>query len=146
MATQNYGDIARSMYDAFNRKDFDHIESICSDRLEWNDLASGQVFRGQNGCRQYNEDWSKAFPDGRIEVKNVVAAGDHVVVEFIGRGTQTGPMPKSFGRIQPTNRKLELSFCDVLRFRDGKIVSGNSYYDMASMLRQLGVLEMPKAA
>ena len=33
-----------------------------------------------------------------------------------------------------------MPFCDVFQFRNGKIVAGRSYFDAATMMRQLGLL------
>ena len=70
-----------------------------------------------------------------------IDAGDTVIVQFVGKGKNDGPM----GPYQkPSGRMLSLSFVDVWQFdAQGRIVAGEQYFDMLSMLVQLGHAERP---
>ncbi len=68
------------------------------------------------------------------------ASEDQVVVEFIGRGTNTGPLHMPTGDIPATGRHLELSFCEVIQCRNGKIVNFHIYFDNMTLLQQLGLV------
>lgn len=74
----------------------------------------------------------------------MIGSDDYAVVEFIGRGTNTGPLATPQVEVPATGHKVEIPFCDVHRIEDGKITNGRSYFDMATMMRQLGLL--PEAA
>ena len=63
------------------------------------------------------------------------------VVEFVNRGTHTGPLQTSLGTIAPTGRKVKVRYCSVMRVDDGKVVEGRDYYDSASIMRQLGLTD-----
>ena len=84
--------------------------------------------------------WAYAFPDGRIEVDHMIAAGDFVVVEYVGRGTHAGPLRGSGRTVSPTGRSITLDICDVLEIRDGMIRSARSYFDSGSLMMQLGLM------
>ena len=88
--------------------------------------------------------WADGFPDGRVEITNVVDGGDMVAIEYTGRGSQTGALASAQGEIPPTGRSVELQLCDVLEFEDGKVVRVRSYFDSGSLMAQLGL--MPEAA
>ena len=62
------------------------------------------------------------------------------VVEFLNRGTQTGPLHSSLGDFPPSGRKMEVRYCSVMRAQGGKVVEGRDYYDSASIARQLGLV------
>jgi len=64
-------------------------------------------------------------------------------MEFIGRGTQTGPLATPGGAIPPTGRRVEIQFAQILTFRDGKIARARLYFDAAGMLQQLGLSAAP---
>jgi predicted ester cyclase len=83
--------------------------------------------------------WDTAFPDGMVTVDRVIAQGDHVVVEFTGRGTHTGTLTTPAGAIPATGRSVTLQFLDVLEFTDGKVASQRTYFDTGSMMAQLGI-------
>jgi steroid delta-isomerase-like uncharacterized protein len=138
--------IARKLYDDFNRRDFDSIAAAVANDSEFVVVGSDMRFRGPDGVRQYDRMWADAFPDGRVEIDNVIAAGDQVVVEFTGRGTQTGMLRSPGGDIPATGRSVTLHLCDVYTIRDGTVRGGRTYFDSASLLTQLGVMPEARAA
>jgi predicted ester cyclase len=95
------------------------------------------------GAIEFSQMWADGFPDGRVKIDIVVAAGDHVVVQYTGKGTHTGALRSPAGEIPATGRSVTLDLCDVQEIRDGKIRSVQSYFDSASMLMRLGI--MPEA-
>jgi steroid delta-isomerase-like uncharacterized protein len=131
--------LARSLYEAWNERDFDRLADMMSPDGKITIVGSGESFEGPDGARKYNEMWAEAFPDGQITIDNILAAGDHVVVEFTGRGTQTGTLVGPGGSIPATGRSVTLQLCDVLEFGDDKVRSQRTYFDGASLLAQLGV-------
>lgn len=134
-------EVARAYYDAFNRRELDRATELVTGDLEWINHPLGAVYHGPEGFRRFLQSYAEAFPDSRVEIGSVVADGDRVVVEFTARGTQTGPLAVPGGEIPATRRSIEVPLCEVLEVRGGRIARGRSYWDSASMLRQLGVLE-----
>ena len=96
--------------------------------------------RGPDGYKQLILFFEEGFPDSGIEITNLFATEDQAVVEFIGRGTNTGPLHMPTGDVPPTGRTIEMRFCDVYRIRNGKIVNYRSYYDALGFLQQLGLI------
>lgn len=137
---QDNASIARRTYDSWNARDFDYGAEATADDAEIAVMGSGESLRGPDGSRQYSTMWADAFPDGRVTIDRLIAAGDTVVVEFTGRGTHTGTLTTPMGGIPATGRSVTLQLCDVLAFREGKIVSQHTYFDSASLLAQLGVM------
>lgn len=129
----------RRLYDGWNERAFDALLDLTHDDAELLVVGTGDVFRGKDGARQWNQNWADAFPDGRITVDNIVDSGDMVVVEYTGRGTHTGTLATSMGDIPATGKSVTLKLCDVLEFRDGKVYRQRSYFDSGSMMAQLGV-------
>ncbi len=138
--------LARSLYEAWNNRDFDlGPKTIATDGYIL-DVGSGATFRGPEGARQYNTAWAEAFPDGRITIDRVIESGDTVVVEYTGRGTHTGPLVTPMGTIAPTGRSMTLQLCDVNEFVDGKLKVQRTYFDTGSMMAQLGLAQAPTTA
>jgi steroid delta-isomerase-like uncharacterized protein len=132
--------IARSLYDHWNERQFDKIADLMAAEGEIVLVGSDTRFRGPSGAIQFSQMWADGFPDGRVKIDNVIASGDHVVLQFTGEGTQTGPLKSPMGEIPATGRSISLKLCDVNEIRDGQIHSVQSYFDSISMLMQLGVL------
>jgi predicted ester cyclase len=135
MATLDNGGIIREMYAAWNERDFDRYASFATTDARMTNVPFGAKL----GFREYGEGWAKGFPDGKIELMNLVAQGDTVVGEFTGRGTHTGVLKSPRGEIPATGRRVEMSFVEVYRLRNGKICEGRIYFDTGTMLAQLGL-------
>tara|TARA_B100000686_G_C16426550_1_gene779894 strand:+ start:225 stop:626 length:402 start_codon:yes stop_codon:yes gene_type:complete len=131
MSDMTNAEIARFTAECFNTRDFRATIPYLSSDLEWTEVPNGRVFRGPEGCIEEYEGWARAFPDGRVEVQNVISEGDYVVVEMIVTGTNTGPVLGPDGtELPPTGKKTTVHLCDVMYFQEGKVVSGKSYFDL----------------
>ena len=75
-----------------------------------------------------------AFPDGRFEPTEIVAAGDRVAVRSRLSGTQAGP----FGPLPASGRAIDIAFFDLYRVADGRIAEHWHVFDEAGLMRQLG--------
>lgn len=139
-SSQEVETIVRSLFEAFNRRDFAVATQVVAEECEFTDVPSGMVFRGPAGFVDFEEGWLTAFPDGQIEIINLVCRGDTCITEYRGRGTHDGPLPGPDGRtIAPTGKKVQLGLIDVAQYKGGKMVRGRCYYDALSLARQLGV-------
>jgi predicted ester cyclase len=86
--------------------------------------------------------YATAFPDGKLEIVDLVVAGDTAVAEMVGRGTNDGP----FGEIPATHRSAQLPYVNVITVREGKVVRDRLYGDQVTLLQQLGLMpEMAQA-
>ena len=132
-------DLARRLHEAWNERNFDEIARATAPDATITIVGSGDTFEGVDGSLDYNRMWADGFPDGRVTIDRVIASGDHVVVEFTGRGTHTGTLVTSMGDIPATGRSLTLQLCDVMEFENGKVRSQKTYFDTGSMMAQLGL-------
>ena len=147
MGEQENAAIGRQFFTAWNERDFDSLASLFSDDAEVVDFPAGMTLRGREGAREEAERWAGAFPDGKVEVKSVVAGTSGVVVEGELRGTNTGPLQSPAGEIPATNRSVEMPFTIVWDVRNGQVTGHRGYYDSATLMRQLGLMpEIPAGA
>lgn len=140
MSAQDNATLARKLYDAFSRKDYDYCLSLVSEDMEAVLIPFGQTFHGREGFRDFMQGFTEAFPDIKIQVTNQVANEDQVVNEFTARGTHTGTLMTPAGAIPPTGRTVDFIVCEVYRVKNGKFVSLHNYQDAASLMRQLGLI------
>lgn len=133
-------EMIRSLYDAWNRRDFDAQVAASAPDGQTVIVGTGDVYEGPEGTRRYSESWANGFPDGQVTVDNIFGDGDRVVVEFTGRGTHTGMFETSMGTIPPTGRSVTVKLCDVIELSDGKIARQRSYFDTGSLMAQLGLM------
>ena len=104
---------------------------------------SPRVFRGPKAvAERYRLHW-RGFPDFKVRVRRIVAEGtDFVVTENEWRGTHLGPF---FG-FAPTGRRAKIRTCVLWEFRGRRLRAETIYYDMATVLEQIGVLSLKKLA
>jgi hypothetical protein len=77
-----------------------------------------------------------AFPDCQFTSDDMIAEGDRVATKKTFSGTHTG----EFNGIAATGRHVSITFVDILRLRDGKLVEHWLSMDQLSFMQQLGVL------
>lgn len=138
--------VVRSLFDAFNDGDLARASATVTDDFELVDLATGQTFQGSDGCRRWLETFRTALPDARTEIVSLIADGNRIASEHIGRGTHSGPFVTPAGTIPPTDREVELRIGEFYEIREGKIAKLHAYYDSATMMRQLGLLPQAGSA
>jgi steroid delta-isomerase-like uncharacterized protein len=137
MPEQNQ-EIAKKIYEAFNNRTLKAVESFIDDSCKWNVFPFGTSFDGKPGFSRYMQNWLSGFPDAKVKIDSILASNDQVVLEYTGRGTNAGKLEGPAGTISPTGASVTLRCCDVIRFKSGKIVSTNCYFDGLSLMKQLG--------
>jgi ketosteroid isomerase-like protein len=86
----------RQGYDAFNRGDLAVAAQGFSPDIEWRvslqlpDSPPDETYRGPEGVMRFWETWRTAFDDFRLEVEEIIDAGDRVVVFAAVRGRGAG--------------------------------------------------------
>jgi steroid delta-isomerase-like uncharacterized protein len=142
MGEQDTAAIAKSFFEDWNERDFDRGASLAAEDAEIIEVATNERFRGPDGLREEYEKWAGAFPDGKVEALNTVAARGSAVIESRFRGTHTG----SFGDVPPTGKSLVFDFCTVLEVGHGKISRVRHYHDTGTIMQQLGLMPAEMAA
>jgi steroid delta-isomerase-like uncharacterized protein len=136
MASKNV-DTFRAAHQSFNKRDFNGVTALMADNFVYHDHPRGMTLKGREGFRQFMQGWATAFSDAAVTSPTYIDGGNVVVAEFLGRGTNDGPMESH----PATGKSINLPFCEIMRFDEsGEIVSGAIYYDVMSMLAQLGLL------
>ena len=138
--------VGREFFDAYNEKQVDRGTAITSEETELVEVATDERYRGADAYRQEYEKWANAFPDGRCELRNSLAAGDWAALELTFRGTNTGAFVGAAGELPATGRAVTFNFCTVVQVRDGKLVSVRHYHDNATVMQQLGLMPQLTAA
>jgi len=145
MTTKDNETHIRGLYAAVNRKDLKTIADFGAPNSEWLDVPFNFTSTGTAAIIDPWKAWFDIFPDATCEVRSLVALGDYVVAQGVGRGTHRGVFNSPAGKLLPTGRTMAVNFCDVYRLEDGKIVRADSYFDFYGLLRQLAP-ELAKAA
>lgn len=99
---------------------------------------------GRDGVRAFYHDHlvGKFFPpDVKITSMSRTVGDDHLVEELFVRFTHTTAIDWLLPGVAPTGKPLEIAFCVVVGFKDGKIAHEHIYWDQAGVLVQVGLLD-----
>ncbi len=133
--------VMQRWFAAVNAHDSDRLTDLLDEGFVWEGTST-------SGVRATTAAWRflfSAFPDLRLEPEQVLVQGDAVVARWRLIGTHladlalTGPG----GPLRPvaaTKRRIDLPACSVSDVKNGRIVRCWVYRDIATLLRQLGLL------
>jgi len=104
------------------------------------------VMTGGSGREALREFYSKLFiprmpPDTKIVPVSRTIGTDRVVDEMIFCFTHTIEMPWMLPGVPPTGKRVEVPTVAIVHFRDGKLAHEHIYWDQASVLVQIGLLD-----
>jgi predicted ester cyclase len=136
MASRNAETAAR-IATAFNERDWKTIHAEVAEDCIFSDPVEDH--KGPDGFVDgYNKGWVAGFSDAKMTNVVIHDGGDTVIVEFVGTGTNDGPVAD----LAPTGKRASQHICEIYRFgSDGKVIGGRSYYDQFGILAQLGHTE-----
>jgi steroid delta-isomerase-like uncharacterized protein len=104
------------------------------------DPMTPQGMKGKDAIRKYQETLTRAFRVVEARTLKVVSTGDVTAWEWVFTLTNSGPLELPTGTLPPTNRPVKMNGATFYRFnRDGLIAEQRDYFDIASIMQQLGV-------
>ena len=80
-------------------------------------------------------------PDVELELVSRTVGESSLVDEFVFRFTHTTQLDWMLPAIEPTGRRVEIPMVAVVKFQADKLVHEHIYWDQASVLVQLGLLD-----
>lgn len=130
------GQTIERLLDDYNRHDAGKFASYFAMDGVLRIVATGEVNDGREQIGAAAAERWRAI-DYTLQPSGLYECGDHVWVEWMQRGTHVGELMG----IPATHRSYEVPGCSHFTFGgDGLIASDFVYFDLATALRQLGVL------
>jgi len=111
----------------------DLLEDIAHPDFVWDmstfrNWPERQTYDGIEGARTFLADWTSAWEDWRLEVKELLDAGDDVVA-----------IVHQSGRSKATSLPVDMDFAQLWTLRDGKEIRMRMYADPDEALRAAGL-------
>ena len=104
----------------------------------------GVKLHGPQAVKEYNQTFLTAFPDARIDAKQIIVQGRTVVVEGVFNGTHTGTLKTPMGDVPATGRKVSGEFIQILEIDRGLVKRDHLMYDQVDLMTQLGMAPSPQ--
>jgi carboxymethylenebutenolidase len=107
------------------------------------------VLTGGVGKDELREFYSKRFipqmpPDTEMTPVSRTIGEDQLVDEMVFKFTHSIRMDWMLPGIPPTGKRVEVPLVAIVRFKDGKLAHEHIYWDQASVLVQIGLLDPAK--
>jgi carboxymethylenebutenolidase len=129
-------------YEFATRDTEDTLETMVADAY----VNHVPVLTGGVGHDQLREFYSQRFipqmpPDTSMTPISRTIGTDRVVDEMVFEFTHTIKMDWMLPGVDPTNRHVKIPLVVIVHFRDGKLAHEHIYWDQASVLAQLGLID-----
>ena len=125
---------------AYNDKNWEAVKASITPDFTYDEVATSRRVQGLNQVIALWKGWAAALPDSKGTIDNAYVSDDKVVLEITWRGTHDGPWETPKGPIPPTGKQIEVRSCLVCEIGEEKAKLQRHYFDMATMLQQIGVV------
>jgi steroid delta-isomerase-like uncharacterized protein len=127
--------VVRAHADAESRHDVEAtLKTFHTPRYEV--VPLGEPIEGTANVRDLLEGLMAGFPDFRAEIESLHHSDRVVAAEVRITGTHRGP----WAGIPPTGRRIDVPTLCLFEFDDDRLECEKVYFDMATLMRQLGAL------
>ena len=103
--------------------------------------VNGEPSEGEAAVRELLQGMMEGFPDFHAETEKMHHADEAVIGEARITGTHNG----TFAGIPPPGRRIDIPMAAIFEFDEDRLLCEKVYYDVATILVQLGVLPEPAA-
>jgi len=128
-----YADIINQ---AWNSHNMEQVLSFYSPYYIAEDVGQAYLLRGHEGVRSMLETYWQAFPDLEFSVMDAVVQDSRLAMVWIAEGTHQGTIMN----IPPTGHRVAVRGVSIIDIEAGLIVRGQYIWDLAGMLRHMGLL------
>src|SRR6516225_9505642 len=123
-----------------------HTEHTLATMVEHAYVNHIPVLTGGSGRDELREFYSKRFipqmpPDTEMVPISRTIGENQLVDEMVFKFTHSMRMDWMLPGVAPTGKKVEVPLVAIVRFREGKVAHEHIYWDQASVLVQLGLLD-----
>jgi steroid delta-isomerase-like uncharacterized protein len=140
MASKSIVDVAKAQVIAYNDKDWDAARASLAPRVVYDEVGTQRRIEGVDEVLSAWRGWATAIPDSRATFDAAHTSGEIAILELTWRGTHKGVLQMPGGEIAATGKKIEIRACQVVEVAGDKVKSIRHYFDMATLLQQIGAM------
>ena len=118
-----------------SRGDLEAVLSYYTDDVYFEDTSVPTPCRTKAEMRDFMKVFYDAFPDLRIEIRNIFESGPYVTAEYDLLGTMRG----EFLGNPPTGKAFRIKAVSVYEHNGTLFTKETVYYDSASLFAQIGI-------
>ena len=123
----------------YNEKNWSAVQAAITADSVYDEVATARRAQGGDEIVALWQGWATALPDSRAAFDNAFPSGNTVVLELSWTGIHRGPLQTPAGSIPATGKAIDIRACWVVEVAGDKVKAQRHYFDLATLLRQLGV-------
>ena len=139
MGIEENKEVVRTFTERFGRGDNSVFDDMVTSDFLIHYLMGQGIDNDINALKQTNDTGHIAFPDYSMEIVDMIAEEDKVMVIGKRTGTNTG----EFGGLPPTGKTVTMYRMALYRLENGKIAEGWNLDDYLGQFQQLGFKILP---
>jgi len=117
---------------------YDLAYEIISPNMQVHGAGGQAVGMGPDGLIDLIKTWRTAFPDGHMDIDDLIVEGDLVAIRNTWRGTHQA----DFYGVPASGKAVAVTSVGLDRVVDGKVTEGWGELDMVGMMQQMGALPL----
>ena len=128
----------------FNASNWTEWKAALAPDVVYEEVPTRIKVNGPDEAVKSVQRWKKAFPDSTGTMLDAIESedGSELAVEVEWRGTHTAVLEGPMGTIPPTNKKVTVKATMMYKVRNNKIVDFRHFFDLLTILAQIGVAPM----
>jgi steroid delta-isomerase-like uncharacterized protein len=127
----------REYFESWNTHDVEKIASFFTVDCVYDNFARGQTYHGKDELKAWVKASFDAIPDFKIDISSLFVSGDLLASEWVMTGTLSGNSPE----LPTTGKSFSVRGATIVQLKDGMIQRNADYWDLATFLRQVGLME-----
>lgn len=125
------------LFAAWSSHDAQKVVAFYTDDIAYEDVPLGRTSHGKAELRKFVEDTFAAFPDLQVAVVSSSICRGHGVSEVVWTATDKGFLK--------TDKRFSIRMLSVFELHEGRVSRNKDFYDLATIMRQLGALPADQA-
>ena len=121
-------------------KDWDKVKALFVENGVYDEKGTGRRIQGIGQVLEAWQGWAKAIPDSKATVLAEHASGDTAILEVVWKGTRTVRFRRRLDH-RWSNKRIEVPACQVMKVEGGRVKTYTHYFDMLTLLRQIGAVK-----
>ena len=134
--SQNLVLYIQNLTDAWNSHNLEVVLPYYSDDYQGVDIGEPRAQNGRKAVKEMLRRYWQAFPDLYFTIQDTVEEENRIAISWSAEGTHQGPIMN----IPPTGHRVEVRGVSIIDVEDGLVMRGQYIWDLAGMLRHMGLL------
>jgi steroid delta-isomerase-like uncharacterized protein len=127
--------VAEAWITAWNSHDPAKWATYFTADVYYEDVTFGEISRGSAEAQKFAASFFTDVPDLKLELADSSIEGNHGSIQWILSGTDKG--------VFKTGKPFKVRGVSIITINNGKISRSIDYYDLATIMKQVGVLPAP---